>query len=102
MAEALSALVQGQALLSAQGPQAKALVLAAACRRSESCCPEEGLLGAWQIQGLQQPCEAHLQPCAHGLELAPDLAAVNFIAEQLIFQPSDQEQVQVRVASGTL
>ena len=91
MAEALStAWVQGQALLSAQGPQAKALVLMAACCRSESCCPEEDQLGAWQTQERQQPGEApSSQPGAHGLELMPNLAAVEAIAEQLIFQPSE-------------
>ena len=100
MAEALSALVQGQALLSAQGAQAKALVLMSACCRSESCCPEEDLLGIWQIQGRQQPCEAHSQPGAHGSQLMPDLAAVEAIAERLIFQSSSDEQVQVKTALG--
>ena len=81
-----------------RAPWAKALVLMSACCRSETCCPEEDLHGAWQIQGRQQPCEAHSQPCAHGLELTPDLAAVEAITEQLIFQSGNQEQVQVKTA----
>ena len=42
--------------------------------------------------------KAHLQPGAHGLELTPDLAAIEAIAEKLIFPSSNEEQVQVRTA----
>lgn len=95
-AEAIAALMQGQAQLSAQGSQAKPGILLAACCRAEACCPEEGRLCPWHLQGAQQHIRHSVaSPPAEGLELVPDLLALEALAELLIFQSGGQEDVQV-------
>ena len=96
-ARAISALVQGQALLAVQGSQAKPYILLSACREAEACTSEENTPSPWDwdLDLPQKPVGSLPSPHMSGLELLPDLAGLQALAEQLIFQATGQEHAEV-------
>ncbi len=96
-ARAISALVQGQALLVAQGPQAKPYILLSACREAECCRSEDDIPSPWDVEVPKNPSGSLPSPHMSGLQLLPDLAGLEALAEQLIFQADGQEHAEVGI-----
>ncbi len=94
-ARAISALVQGQALLAVQGPQAKPYILLAACREAEACRSEDNMPSPWHVEVSQKPLCSLPSPHMSGLQLLPDLAGLEALAKQLIFQGNGPEHAEV-------
>ena len=96
-ARAILALVQGQALLASQGLQAKPYILLSACREAECCRSEEDVPSPWDLEVTRQPLGSLPRPHMSGLQLLPDLAGLEALAEQLIFQSHGQEHAEVGI-----
>jgi len=101
-ARAISALVQGQVLLSAQSSQAKYHILLAACCDTEACMAEGSIPSPWNLPEAEQPLKSMQTSSGAGLELLPDLALLEALAEQLVFQATGQEHAEVHSGLHTL
>lgn len=101
-ARAISAMVQGQALLAVQGLQGKPHILLSACREVEACTSGDDRSSPWDLDIGQTPLGSLPSSQMRGLELLPDLTGLEALAEQLVFQANGhQEHAEVCISPPT-